>query len=126
MKIKFIQIGKLNLPIFDDWQITSNGRSYEGEAGLLDPRIVSQVSSIDEGRVRLAEKQYSEPNDLVVLVKVRGHNSLFCKYKKQSCTILAYSIPEEDGSEIQVVYVLRPGFEHLIYDIHMSIVDSEV
>jgi hypothetical protein len=123
--IKHLRVEGVLLPILSDWSIAENGRSYVGEAGLLDPRVCESISAIDDKRIECAKEELSAYDALVQLVELKDHICMFCKYKKNECTLLTYSIVVSGNRELTAVYVIQPGFENIADAIHSSLANNE-
>lgn len=121
MSTRYFEFSGFLLPLPEHWSLIPGQQSYSGDEGLLDPRIVVKVSPIDASRVAIAKEELREDDVLVSVKKSQGRTLMLCKYKKDGCTVLAYSIEGDGDTEIRVVYVIRPSFEYLTEEIERAL-----
>ncbi len=120
--MKTIMLNGIQVPIPADWNISENGRSYSGDAGLADPRETEDETPVDEQRAKVAEKNLSSYSPEVELIEVQGTQCLSCRYMKNGIQIISYSLHGKNGRTVDVVYTFRPGNDEIISSIHKAIV----
>jgi hypothetical protein len=93
------------LPLPDGWQIPEGGRSYVGNEGLLDVRLVPNGAAIDDERLRIARERLEATGGTAAIVSVQGRPCLTSEYRKGDSLVLTYSFDVGSGHELVAVYV---------------------
>lgn len=110
------------LPVPDAWMLGTNGRSYSGELGLLDPRIGPGNPGIDGDRLEAASQVMKDKQGSVELVSAGKRSYLICSYQTDRCLVNTYSIPLDGlDKELSAVYAFSPGGEVLAGEIRSAI-----
>ena len=106
-----LDIAGVAVPLPDGWEMPPEGRSYLGEDGLLDVRVVDVSKPITQERLRIATEKLSERNANVELLEVQGFKCLFCSYRKDGCLVVTYSFDVDQETEVRAVYAFVDGSE---------------
>lgn len=119
-----IVLSGIQVPIPPGWQLADNGRSYVGDAGLVDPRQTDDKSPVDEQRAQIAKNHLSQHSPEVQLLEVQGRSCLVCKFLKGDAMMATYSLHGNTGRTVEIVYVFRPGYDEILRLVHQEMLSA--